>query len=286
MFFCYKKIDWVFQFFSVQPPLVMGMAYFLCKQIHFVMEVGKGKIVQVSFRKYMHYSFFLPVMFAGPINRYPHFVRQCERRRLELSNFTSSFERTLYGYSKIILGNYLIAVKLKELIRVNLPVTDTPIAMFLDSAANWMLLYAQFSGYTDIALGFALLIGIRLEENFNNPLAANNLIDFWQRWHITLSEWCKDYVFGPIQALTRNQLVAVLAAMIVMGFWHEISLYYTVWGVYQAMGIALCRVYTQLGDPFYLRIFPLSVRNGVTRTATFTWLVSGSPIITYLLSLF
>ncbi len=264
-------------------PVLMGLAYFFCRQIHQLVEALKMPAQQIPLRHYLNYNFFLPVMLAGPIHRAPHFFRQCERRRYDPRNITGGLERILYGYAKIILGNYLINYKFADLLELFILSENT--TLLIESVTGWAHLYCQFSGYTDIALGFALLLGIRLEENFNNPLAATTLIDFWQRWHMTLSSWCRDYVFSPIQALTRNQFVAVLAAMIVMGLWHEVSFYYLIWGIYHAVGIALCRLYQRSNDPFHLEGLPSHLRHGITRAATFAWLMGSMPVITAFLTL-
>jgi len=265
-------------------PALIGLSYFLCRQIHLLVQSLSTTTGTLSLRQHFQYNFFLPVMLAGPIHRSEHFFRQDARRRIDSQNFAEALERILYGYSKVILGNFLIAHKLKESL--------TPIGakgftgLFIESACDWLYLYTQFSGWTDIALGFGLLLGFRLEENFRNPLAATTLIDFWQRWHITLSLWCRDYVYSPLAAATRNQFLALVGAMLVMGLWHQFSLYYVLWGVYQATGIALCRLYQLHGDPLHLAHLPRPVHHAITRTATFTWLISGMPILTSTLSHF
>ncbi len=265
-------------------PVMLGISYYTCRHIHVLIEIYKGGIRSMSLRQYFHYQLFLPVLVAGPIHRYQNFLRQCQRRRWDAANVTGGLERILYGYAKVVvLGNYLLNLKLGILLQEY--TGDGFWSMFLISAKDWLYLYVEFSGYTDVALGFSLILGFRIEENFNNPLKATNLIDFWQRWHITLSNWCRDYVFSPVQAKTRNQLLAVFAAMTVMGVWHELSLYYFLWGFYHASGITLCRLYQLNDDPLRLSIFPIPVQNTITRTATFIWLIAGMPVITSILSI-
>ncbi|NWF39540.1 hypothetical protein F3F96_10385 [Mariprofundus sp. NF] len=264
-------------------PVMLGLSYYTCRHIHILMEVYKGNIQTMSLRRYFHYQLFLPVLVVGPIHRYQNFQRQCERRRWDSVNLTTGFERILYGYAKVVvLGNWLLNHKLGGILEQY--AGDGFWGIFIISAKDWLYLYIEFSGYIDVALGFSLLLGFHIEENFNHPLKARNLIDFWQRWHITLSSWCKDYVFSPVQAKTRNQLLAVFAAMTVMGLWHELSLYYFLWGFYHATGIALCRLYQLNDDPLRLSMLPAVLQNAITRTATFTWLVAGMPVITSILS--
>ena len=263
-------------------PAMIGLSYYSCRHIHVLLEMYKGNLPSMSLRSYLHYQLFLPTLVAGPIHRYPNFIRQCERRRWDRVQLAGGMERILYGYAKIIvIGNYLLDLELGALLA---PLADHFAGLWLVSAKDWLYLYAVFSGYTDVALGFSLILGFRIEENFNAPLKAVNLIDFWQRWHITLSSWCRDYVFRPVQALTRNQFVAVSAAMVTLGIWHQLSLYYLLWGLYHALGITLCRLYQLHDDPLGLRRLPSSLRHGVTRTATFAWLTGGMPLITTLLA--
>ena len=284
VFLVYKWLSPTSENVATLLPVMLGLSYYTCRHIHVLIEAYKGTIPSISLRQYGHYQLFLPVLVVGPIHRYHNFLRQCERRRWEESNVTEGLERILYGYTKVVvIGNYLLNLKLNLLLQQY--VGDGFWSLCLISTKDWLYLYAAFSGYTDVALGFSLMLGFRIEENFNNPLKSRHLIDFWQRWHMTLSSWCKDYVFTVVQAKTRHQFFAVLAAMTVMGIWHECSLYYVIWGFYHALGIALCRLYQLHHDPLRLSRLPISIQHAITRTATFTWLIAGLPVITAVLSL-
>ena len=84
-------------------------------------------------------------------------------------------------------------------------------------------------------------MGLRIRENFNRPFLARNIADFWQRWHFSLSSWCRDYVFTPVLSVSRSAPLAVLSAMVVLGLWHDCSLRYVLWGAYHGAGIAAFR---------------------------------------------
>ncbi len=266
---------------GLRVPVMLGLAYAVCRHIHFLFESLKGQTAGVTLRDYLHYQFFLPVLLSGPIHRIHEFQRQALRRRLDAGQTRQGLERALYGYVKVLfVGGYLVNMHLTN--RIDLLALDSGWDSWLRSARDWLSLYAQFSGYSDIAIGFALALGYRIEENFNYPLKARNLVDFWQRWHITLSSWCKDYVFIPVAAATRSRFVAILAAMLVMGLWHEASLYYVVWGLYHALGIALCRWLIERGATLGLTRLPAPLHDGVMRIQAFGWLVSGPPVIALL----
>lgn len=227
---------------------VLGIAYFTCRHIHYLIEVYKGKI-SINLRQFWHYQSFLPLIITGPISRYPDFVREIQRRRWDSLQTSIAIERIIYGYATVvIIGNYLIGQKLSP--QITTFQSNVVFHAWLKSANDWAYLYAQFSGWSSIAIGFSLLMGIRIKENFNYPFLATNLIEFWQRWHISLSTWCRDYVFTSIIAVTRKPFVAIVAAMVVLGIWHELSSYYFFWGVYHAIGISICQVYQNYTSSF------------------------------------
>lgn len=262
---------------------VIGVAYYTCRHIHFLVETLKGTLEKVSFFEYLEYQFFLPVIFNGPIHSYKNFRRECQRRHHAPSHIFEGLERIVYGYAKIILiGNYFLQLKLSSW-ALSCFEGHSFLMTTMDSIIHWLILYAVFSGYTDVALGFSKLWGIRLEENFNRPLAATNLIDFWQRWHITLSQWCKDYLYMPVLAFTRNHMLAIIVAMIGIGLWHELSVYYFLWALYQGLGIILCRFYQIKNDPLNLKALPVFLQHSITRLATFTWLISAKPLLLFFL---
>jgi D-alanyl-lipoteichoic acid acyltransferase DltB (MBOAT superfamily) len=110
----------------------------------------------------------------------------------------------------------------------------------------------SFPGYSDVAIGFALMLGLRVGENFNYPFFARSINEFWQRWHISLSMWCKDYVYMPVLSLGRSPLGAILFSMLAIALWHEFSLRYVAWGIYHALGIAVWHLFQRV-KPAWLK---------------------------------
>jgi alginate O-acetyltransferase complex protein AlgI len=255
----------------------LGLTYYTCRHIHYLIECYAGRI-RADARGFWHYQFFWPVMITGPIHRYNNFHRQCQRRRWNTHDASFALNRVLFGYAKvIILANYLVAEKSAAML-ASLPEPGW-LNMWLSSANDWIYLYLQFSGWSDIAIGFALLMGIKIEENFDRPFVAKNLIEFWKRWHITLSSWCREYVFTPIVAITRKPFLAVSAAMITMGLWHEVSVYYLLWGLYHASGIAVCRVFQNWQQKKSITVFRGRFGIALSWFLTMFYIVSGAPII-------
>jgi alginate O-acetyltransferase complex protein AlgI len=216
----------------------IGLSYYTLRAIHYCIEGWKGSLPLHNFREYLNYLFFMPTLMAGPINRFDEFQRGVRRRRWEPQLFSAGCQRILYGYVKIVyLAMYLVSDKLAHEIG-KLPPSG-PVAAWLGCLQYGLNLYLQFSGYSDVAIGFALLLGFRISENFNYPFLARNISDFWKRWHISLTNWCRDYIYLPVLSITRHPRVAVMASMLVLGFWHELSLRYICWGLYHGIGITL-----------------------------------------------
>ena len=215
----------------------IGLSYYTLKQIHYIFEKYKQTLPLHTFGDYFCYCFFLPTILVGPIHRFPQFKKDLRRRRWDPQKVSMGLERILYGYSKIIiLGNYLISLKFQHYITtINNPILKA----YLGTCRFWANLYFQFSGYCDITIGLSLIMGFHIIENFNYPFIANNINNFWQRWHISLSQWCRDYVYVPVASFTRKPYLAILAAMFTIGIWHELSIRYLIWGLYHGIGIAI-----------------------------------------------
>lgn len=226
----------------------LGLAFYGLRIIHYVFEAYMRQLPPHKFTDYCQYLVFFPTMIAGPINRFKGFQRDSRRRRWDVALLAVGFERILYGYVKIIvLANYLTGRKLGGWLD-GLETQHEWFLAYMGCLKYGLNLYFQFSGYSDIAIGLALLIGFRVEENFNWPFLAVNINDFWQRWHITLSSWCKDYIFMPVSSLTRNPYAGVIASMLILGLWHEISPRYCLWGFYHGLGIMFWQIFQKIKE--------------------------------------
>lgn len=245
----------------------IGMSYYIFRNIHYSVDSYQGRIQNPDLLNYLAYNFFLPVIVIGPIHRYPEFVRDLQRRRLNSQYFSIGLQRILFGVSKIvIIGNYLITSKSLTFIG-NLGENNAWLKAYLETVALVMNAYFQFAGYSDVAIGLALLLGYRVMENFNYPFLATNMQEFWGKYHMSLSAFCRDYIYTPIASYYRKPLLGIVATMIIIGLWHEISLPFVIWGVLQAGGIYLAVLFKNvsnstirknLGRIFVLHYFSLS----------------------------
>ena len=163
--------------------------------------------------------------------------RSMRRLKWQPSYLSEGLERLLYGMVKInFIGNYLLSFKLIQYAdNIDIP----RLRVYLKLIAFTGNAYIQFSGFSDIAIGLGLIWGIRVMENFNWPFLATNMQEFWRRWHISLSSWCRDYIFQPIMAFSRNRWLALVASMLVLALWHDISWNYIFWGTFHSMLILL-----------------------------------------------
>lgn len=230
--------QWPLPFVS-QFVIPLGLAYIALRGVHYVIEAYRGGLPAHQFVDVVDYFFFLPTIIAGPIHRFPQFLTDAKRRRWNSELFSGGLERILYGYVKItFIANLLISTVSTSVIADH-TIEGSPLNLYLTMFAKGLNGYFQFSGYSDVAIGFARLLGFRVIENFNAPLTKPNVQQFWTAWHISLTSWCRDYVYTPTFSLTRLRSLGILTSMAVLGLWHEFTLRYLVWGLYNGAGIVL-----------------------------------------------
>jgi alginate O-acetyltransferase complex protein AlgI len=262
--------------------LWIGGAYFTLRHLHVMIDWWRESIDRPTLRQYLHYHLFLPVIMAGPIHRIQNFRRQTERRRWDPAAFCCGAERLLLGAGQYVVVAGWLLEKVKALILAGWPGPGGFGHEWLLSVFFWVQLYLSFSALTSIALGLALMMGLKLEENFDRPWAAPDLVAFWTRWHMTLSHWCRDYVFRSVAALTRLPVVGLVAAMLAMGLWHDSSLYYVLWAMWQSLGIVVTRL--------WLRHVPVDLPRSVARVAgpafVLVWLTLTRPVIVEVMGAF
>ena len=231
----------------------LGMAYYVLRIVHYLVEMDKGELREHSLRDYAQYQLLPAVLFVGPIHRFDEFLRDLRRQRWDETSFSIGATRVLFGLVQIVvIGGAVLGDKFER------PIADLNLhglaRAYVDALFYWAKLYVQFSGYTEVAIGFALMMGFRVRENFNHPYLARNIGDFWRRWHMSLSSWCRDYVYMPILAMFRNHTAAAAASMVVLGLWHAVSLHYLLWGLYHGIGLAVWRAFSARTAPVYERL--------------------------------
>lgn len=178
---------------------------------------------------------YLPTFLVGPVQRFEDWHRWERRHRFDAGDTAAGLRRLLLGYLKVVVLAYTV---FGDWLVGHAGFLPAPVALGL---SGLLVLYAAFSGYADMAIGLGLVWGQRVPENFANPFAAASLPDFWRAWHMTVSDWCRTYVFLPVLARTRRAGLAAAVAIAVFAFWHELTLAYAAWGLWHALGVLLWR---------------------------------------------
>lgn len=260
---------------SVIMPL--GFSYYAFRCLHYLIESHKDTLPRHGFVDVVGYLFFLPTLVAGPIHRFPDYLRDLRDRgcrRWDGPTFAEGCERILFGLAQVVvLGNWLASTKLQTVV-AGLDPSRTALIAYLDCLRFGLNVYFQFAGYSSIAIGFALLLGFRVMENFDWPLLKPNITGFWRSWHMSLSSWCRDYVYMPVASSTRNVALGALATMIAIALWHELSLRYLGWGLYHAAGIIVWQQFQALKS----RLPPPSGVFGVFDHPASRWLRHGLAV--------
>lgn len=260
--------------------LWLGASFFTLRLLHVAGEWWTGRMAAPTLPALLRYQLFLPVLVIGPIHRMPHFERQVTRRRWDSSAWFTGLERCLVGF---VMAHFLGDVVTANIaLRADLLIQDWPEfgRTWALSAIGWVRLFFIFAGLSAVALGASLMAGLALEENFNKPWRATSLLDFWNRWHMSLTSWSRDYAYKPVMAVTRSPVAGLVAAMLVIGLWHDLSVYYVCWSFWQALGIMVSR---QLGRFAPVAALPKSLAAVVIPLAILAWLSAARPVISLLL---
>lgn len=233
--------------------LPIGISFYTFHSITYTVGIYRGIITPVRLREYALFVAFFPQLVAGPIMRAHQFLPQL-REKLENSGATYKLKQILLHNSNLKFGITLMAFgffkkmffadNIAPLVKdvFNYPVGSESFTIILGTIAFGIQIYCDFSGYTDIALGAATILGFKLPLNFNKPYFATSPSDFWRRWHISLSSWLRDYLYIPLGGNRRSYLRTYLNLFIVMflgGLWHGASWNFVIWGMLHGSYLAL-----------------------------------------------
>ncbi len=228
--------DWVPPAMSILLPL--GISFFSFQGIAYLVDVATGEEPLQRLSDFLLFKSFWSQLIAGPIIRLHEMRQQLETpRELDYEDLAIGCERILFGFfKKIVLADNLAPiVDLVFLSKGNANALDTVVGIL----GFGMQIYFDFSAYSDIAIGSARLFGYRFPENFNWPYAAHSPREFWNRWHMTLSSWIRDYVFTPLTFLSRNRpalgMMWLIVAMALCGLWHGAQWTFVVWGIWHGV---------------------------------------------------
>ena len=230
-------------FGSVVLPI--GLSFYILRAISYNIDIYRGEIKPtVSLLNFSVYISFFPQLLSGPIARPKEFLVQLENGGSKtIDNLQEYFVMILGGlFKKVVIASYLSMATGNVF---SVPQNHSPIAVLLAIYAYAVIIYCDFSGYSDMAIGIAGLMGFQSPPNFAAPYAALSVQDFWRRWHISLSSWLRDYVYIPLggnrKGKARKYLNSLLT-MLISGIWHGTGLNYLVWGGLHGIGLAVNQI--------------------------------------------
>ena len=213
--------------------LPVGISFFTFMAISYVVDAYRGDFQPTTLEKFAVYLSFFPHLVAGPIVRPGELIPQLETprdpRRVDTSR---AFYLIATGlFKKVVIANYLASSIVDQVFAA--PGQHSSLEILIAVYAYAVQIYADFSGYTDIAIGIALLLGFSFPQNFDSPYAAVSVQDFWRRWHMTLSRWLRDYVYIPLGGNRRGNVATyrnLMLTMLIGGLWHGAAWTFVVWG--------------------------------------------------------
>ncbi|MCF0133928.1 MAG: MBOAT family protein [Blautia sp.] len=219
---------------SMSLPVPIGISFYSFEAISLLVDVYRGGIEAKPslLRVYLYLSFF-PTVASGPIIRYHEF---CNGLRNSLRiHYSDAIERIIVGLGKKVLVADKISV-LADYYFDGVAIGNrySSLGLWLGSIAYTLQLYFDFSGYSDIAIGIGQLLGFNIRENFNKPYHANSISDFWKRWHMSLTQWLRDYVYIPLggnRCPVPRHIFNMLLVWLLTGIWHGADMSFVLWGI-------------------------------------------------------
>ncbi len=245
----------------LEVVLPVGISFFTFQAISYLIDISRGEIAPMAFLDFAVYLSFFPQLVAGPIVRASEMAPQLDRppdpRRVESAE---AFRLVLVGlFKKVVVASFLAEAIVDPVFAV--PAERSALEVLVAIYAYAVQIYADFSGYTDIAIGCALLLGFRFPKNFDAPYVASSLQDFWRRWHMTLSRWLRDYLYISLGGNRGGRLLTyrnLFLTMLLGGLWHGAAWTFVVWGALHGGWLAAERWLNETGA---------LARLGLSRTA-------------------
>ena len=223
----------------LQVALPIAISFFTFMAISYVVDIYRRQLEPAKPLDFAVYISFFPHLLAGPIVRGTELLPQIRRRRdPEAIDYSRAFWLILAGlFKKVVISSYVSTAIVQPVFTS--PHQHSALEAIFAAWGYAVQIYCDFSGYTDIAIGLALLLGFRFPLNFDAPYTARNLQDFWRRWHMTLSRWLRDYLYIPLGGNAGGDVQTVRNIMITMvlgGLWHGAAWTFVAWGVLQGVG--------------------------------------------------
>ena len=215
--------------FSIVLPL--GISFYTFKNASYLIDVYKNRVnSEKNFINYFTYIAMFPSLIQGPIVRYKDI--DLKDKKISYDNFAMGVERFIIGLSKKVILADTLAKLVTSLTNMEV---QTVVSLWVKATSDIVKLYLDFSGYTDMAIGLGLMIGIKIMENFDYPLSTYSVTSFWRKWHISLSSWFKDYIYIPLGGNRKGKFrkyFNIFVVWFLTGLWHGASWNFILWGLY------------------------------------------------------
>ncbi|SPJ14853.1 Membrane bound O-acyl transferase MBOAT family protein [Syntrophobacter sp. SbD2] len=247
--FLYQSLDSVLDHLGlhlhlpfIELYLPIGISFFTFQGLSYCIDVYRDpkELVQNPVDVLLFVSFF-PTILSGPIMRARQFVPQLDKPDYDSRSFHDSFVLILIGlFKKLVISSYLSEHIVRDVFQV--PAAYSSLTVLLGVYAYSIQIYCDFSGYSDIAIGVAQLLGFRLPQNFRVPYGVCNVQEFWHHWHISFSTWLRDYLYIPLGGSRKGRLrkyANLMATMAIGGLWHGAQGRFLLWGTLHGMALVL-----------------------------------------------
>jgi D-alanyl-lipoteichoic acid acyltransferase DltB (MBOAT superfamily) len=225
--------------------LPVGVSFYTFMAISYVVDTYRGEIAPMSFGRFAVFQAFFPHLVAGPIVRASELLPQLEEprdpRRVDTSR---AFFLIVSGlFLKVVIANHLATHIVDDVFAA--PQRHSSLEVLMAVYGYAVQIFADFCGYTNIAIGVALLLGFEFPQNFASPYTAVSLQDFWRRWHMTLSRWLRDYLYIPLGGNRKGRILTyrnLMLTMLLGGLWHGAAWTFVLWGGIHGLGLAIERL--------------------------------------------
>lgn len=225
--------------------LPIGLSFFVFGAISYSMDVFRRTVpAEPSFVNYATYQSMFGHLVAGPVVRYKWVAERLKERTFQRAEFMFGVERFMFGFAqKVLIADTLAPLVDAGYALANPTTTDVVLAV----SGYTLQLYFDFCGYSAMAIGLGLMVGLKFPENFDNPYLSTSLAEFWRRWHISLSSWLRDYLYIPLggnRGSTARTSANLIITMGLGGLWHGASWTFLAWGLWHGFGLMVGRVWS------------------------------------------
>jgi len=261
LFFIYLKgYSWIIGpivgYQHINTFQTLGISYILFRQIDFILQYQAGKIEKIHFILYLNYLLSFWTLLSGPIQRYRDFIQNFDSTQVSEFNWEKHlklFHRIANGLIKIVIISYFLKNQSDKAFAA-LSSGEDSLLLFLYWLYGYPLyVYLNFSGYCDVVIASAEYAGFKIPENFDRPYLSRNMIEFWNRWHITLSQWVRDFIYQPLfkkllTSILKNnpllsQYISLFITFFIVGIWHGTTINFVIFGLLHGLGMVMSLIY-------------------------------------------